>query len=343
VLNANTPIELASLCPFVYATYPVEHPFMEDPGDRVAAGALAAVPRDWDWVVDEARRSMPRQLAAFPGMAAYYAASDAHLRARLGRGLAGASPPAYLPHQRLTLELPEASRASARRLLDGSSVRIAVLPAGAGEPWLYPSAASWELIVGALLRQLPKAAVCLVGKLTEDGRSTTSVGPGVVDRLRALSPAVLDCFDLQLTDELAVVEACDLFVSPHSGFGMAALSVGTPWLTLAGNRWPEYFYNGVPFYSVLPDPERFPCYTGLGADLPATASDSDGEGRRSLSMSADRVRADLDELLEAARMLIEGRLSYERALASHFERLLAFHRGDRSRIWSIDDLHRQYV
>jgi hypothetical protein len=286
---------------------------------------------------------MPDQRAAFPGMAAYYAASDAHLHARLGRGFAGAAPPAYLPHQRLALELPEASRASARRLLDGSGVRIAVLPAGSGEPWLYPSATSWELIVGALLRQHPGAAVCLVGKLTEDGRTSTRVGPSVLDRLRTLSPAVLDCFDLSLEDELAVVEACDLFVSPHSGFGMAALSVGTPWLTLAGNRWPEYFYNGVPFYSVLPDLERFPCYTGLGTDPPATASDSDREGRRSLSMSAERVRADLDELIGAAGLLIEGRISYERALASHFERLLAFHRVDRSRIWSIDGIHRQYT
>jgi hypothetical protein len=222
-------------------------------------------------------------------------------------------------------------------------MRIAVLPAGSGAPWLYPSAASWELIVGALLRQHPGAVICLVGKLAQDGRTTTRVGQAVVDRLRALSPAVLDCFDLPLEDELAVVEACGLFVSPHSGFGMAALSLGTPWLTLSGNRWPDYFYNGVPFYSVLPDPERFPCYTGLDGDPPAIASDSDGEGHRSLSMSADRVRADLDELLEAAGMLIEGRLTSERALASHFERVLAFHRGDRSRISSIDDLHRHYT
>jgi hypothetical protein len=309
----------------------------------MAARAPAAVPRDWDWVVDDARRSVPEQLAAFPGMAAYYAGSDAHLRARLGRGLAGASPPAYLPNQRLVLELPEASRAVARRLLAGSGVRIVVLPAGGAAPWLYPSAASWESILEALLRQHPRATICLVGKLAEDGRTTARVGRSLIDQLRAVSPAVLDCFDLPLEDELALVEACDLFVSPHSGFGMAALSVGTPWLTLAGNRWPEYFYNGVPFYSVLPDPERFPCYTGLDGDPPATASDSDGEGRRSLSMSAARVRADLGELLEAAGMLIEGRLSYERALETHFERLLRFHRGDRERIWSIDGIHRHYT
>jgi hypothetical protein len=60
-------------------------------------------------------------------------------------------------------------------------------------------------------------------------------------------------------------------------------------------------------------------------------------------MSADRVRADLDELVTAAGMLIERRLTYEQALASHFERLLRFHRGDRDRIWSVDGIHLQYV
>ena len=37
--------------------------------------------------------------------------------------------------------------------------------------------------------------------------------------------------------------------------------VGTPWLS-AGNHWPEYYLNGVPFDSVLPDLRTFPAYSG---------------------------------------------------------------------------------
>ena len=45
---------------------------------------------------------------------------------------------------------------------------------------------------------------------------------------------------LPVIDQLATVAACDVLVSPHSGFGMAARAVGTPWLSIAGNRWPEH-------------------------------------------------------------------------------------------------------
>ena len=47
-------------------------------------------------------------------------------------------------------------------------------------------------------------------------------------------------------------------------------------------------------------------------------------------MSAARIREDLDELGEAAAMLVEGRLSYEDALAGYFPRLVDAYVGDRS-------------
>ncbi len=46
---------------------------------------------------------------------------------------------------------------------------------------------------------------------------------------------------------------------------MAALAVGTPWLTISRGRWSEYFFNGVPFYSLLSDPDRFPSYSQSAA------------------------------------------------------------------------------
>ena len=44
---------------------------------------------------------------------------------------------------------------------------------------------------------------------------------------------------------------------------MAALAVGTPWLAISGGRWFEYFFNRVPFRSIIPDTERYPCFTQL--------------------------------------------------------------------------------
>lgn len=159
--------------------------------------------------------------------------------------------------------------------------------------------------------------------------------------LRAVCRRSELCFDMPLLDQLAVVEHSRLFFSPHTGFGMAALAVGTPWLTISGNRWHEFFFNDVPFYSVLPDPVRFPCFTGMGGEPPAVDADTDGEGQRSLSMSAARIQADLPELLHAAAMLINGRLDYDRAMEDHFRRLRNVR--DLSSLWSFDDVHRRYI
>lgn len=217
----------------------------------------------------------------------------------------GCPPPDYTPHQQLLLDLPAGHRRNARRLLADAMPRIAVLPAGSGARWLYPSASSWESILSALTRRYPDAMVSLIGKLGTDGRTRTTMTAGEVERIRRACPRAINCFDIGLGRQLAIVEASDLFLSPHSGFGMAALAVGTPWLTISGGRWPEYFFNGSPFYSVLPDLDRYPCYTQF-APAPIEDTDEDGEGSRTPSMSRARILDDLDELLAAADGLIQS-------------------------------------
>ncbi len=339
VLNRDTATELAALCSFVGQVFPVAHPLVETGPDPAAA--LAQVPRDWDWVVRDGRGRQPAQRAAFPGMARYYDACDHHFRARRGTGSAGAAPPAYLPHQRLSLDLPAESRVRAEERTHGAPLLLAVMPAGSGPRWLYPSLTSWRRILGALGARHPDATICLVGKLRADSRTSTSFGAGELDALRTSVPGAVDCFDLPLVDQLAVVERSRVFLSPHTGFGMAALAVGTPWLTISGGRWFEFFFNGVPFYSVLPDPDRFPSFTGMSGDPLAIENDTDGDGRRSLDMSADRIAADLTELLDAAATLIDGRLGYEQAMESHFARLRRVR--DLATVWSIDGAHLPYV
>jgi hypothetical protein len=110
-LNASAPTELASLVPYVERVHAIGGGF-----DFVRGGdarqAIAHIPRDWDYLVDDARRDHLGLRALFPGMAAYYDAADRYFRVARARGVAGAEPPAYLPHQRVVLDLPEASRAT---------------------------------------------------------------------------------------------------------------------------------------------------------------------------------------------------------------------------------------
>ena len=94
-------------------------------------------------------------------------------------------------------------------------------------------------------------------------------------------------------------------------------------------------FNRVASRSVLPDPERYP---SSGRFTPPAAP-----GDRIPSMSDERIREDLDRIVAAAVELTAGALDYERALREYFRDLLAVHGGDASAIWSIDNVHLDYV
>jgi hypothetical protein len=328
-LNAATALELAAFCPFIDQVYAIDHPFLEDCPD--SAARLAELPREWDWVLDDSRRHQEFQLDLFAGMRAYYEASDRHLHALRGRSIAGGSRAGYVPHAPLKFELPEAAREAAARRLDRPGPWIAVMAAGSSEPALYPSIASWRLILDAL----GDVRFALIGKLGRDRRTSTSLA-GELGALLDHPSAPVDCFDIPLAEQLAVVEACDVFLSPHTGFGLAALAVGTPWLTLSGGRWFEYFFNHVPFRSIIPDVERYPAFSQFD---PAAVTEDGEDGPRTPSMTRARIREDLERITAAAAELIAGTLTYDQALADYFAALLAVHDGNAAAIWSIDGVH----
>ena len=186
---------------------------------------------------------------------------------------------------------------------------MAIVPAGGGPPEQYPTLTSWRKILDAIAGELPVARFVVVGKAVADRRSSTAFPD-----IDALAEDNLAAVDLPLVDQLAVVRRCGALVSPHTGFGMAALAVGTPWLTIAGNRWPEYYFNtGVPFHSVLPELARFPAYDifGAGPDL------VDDEGPRTPSMSAARIDSDLAEIARETGRLVRGEIDFATAMSRH--------------------------
>ena len=329
-LSARTPVEMATWCPFVTDVYPIQHPFLH-PGPGSFPKAL---PHSWDWVLDNPRRHQTRQLDLFPGMRDWYAATDRELTSN-HRSMVGDVQAGYVPHTPLRMGLPQTARARAKSILHGEPA-VAVLPAGSGEPALYPSATSWMLILDALTATYPDIRLVAVGKLASDGRTTTS--GDALEAVRRHRSSPVDAVDLPLVDQLALVQQCDVFLSPHSGFGMAALSVGTPWASIAGGRWFEYFFNHVPFRSVIPDTTRFPAYTTFD-DLPVV---TDGDGPRTPSMSDARIRADLHRIVEGAGELLTGSLPYNQALTEYFHDLTAAVPAPTA-LWSIDGVHRHFV
>ena len=312
-LNAATPVELAGLCPFIEHAHAIEHPFVE------AGHAPLTLPREWDWVLDDPRRHQPFQTETFAGMRDYYAASDAYLIAKQGRSIAGPGRLSYLPHQPLRFELEPAAL---------EQRTIAVMLAGSSEPALYPSEPAWRSILDALHEAHPDVRPALIGRSARDERTRSAARP---DALLDHPSNPIDAYDLPLEEQLALVKASELFLSPHTGFGLAALATGTPWLTISGGRWFEYYFNHVPFRSIIPDVERFPCFTQFS---PAQVVDG-----RTPSMSDERIAADLDRIVAATAELLAGTVTYEQALSDYFRDLT----GATSDIWSIDGVHLRYV
>jgi hypothetical protein len=156
-LNADTPTELAALCPYVDDIYPISVDVFDRAYD--SASALDAIPPGWDWVVSDARGQQPHQRAAFPGLARYYdQARDRFAASGSILATAGAAPPSYSPGRQFRLPFPGAARSKAERLMRDArpgvrgnpGPRIAFLPAGSGPRSTYPSVRSWRLVLAAL-------------------------------------------------------------------------------------------------------------------------------------------------------------------------------------------------
>jgi hypothetical protein len=340
VLNGASPVELASCAPFVERAYAVPYTGFGTP-DGDPRTALRGVPRRWDHVVHHPASIDPGQ-SRYEGLRRYYVAARRYFRGRVSEGLVGHPPPPYAPHQSLRLALPAEARERALEELGGRRA-IAVMPAGSGARHLYPSVASWLLVLDELERRLPDVAFTFVGRLEGLGGHTVSgFTRAELDRLLVSRRHAFDAFDRPILSQLSAVEAADLFLSPHTGFGMAALAVGTPWLTLSGGDWHEYFFNGVPFHSVLPKGAADSAFA-RGRALPVVDTDVDGEGPRARAMCTARVHDDLEELADAAVRLLGGQVTYEDALASYFPRLLDAYGGDRGLVTSFENVHVGYL
>jgi hypothetical protein len=339
LLNAATPMELADCCPFVATAFPVRASFVEPAAD--ADSSLERIPPRWDWVLDDPRRHQDLQLELFAGMRDHYAASDRRFVARQARHPLGYEPPTRARHEHLRLELPAAARsvaAAAVGAIDGPI--IALMPAGSSGRSHYPSLGSWQSILDALADARPDVRVLLVGRLQRDERSSTALGRGELEALLEHRLVVGHVFDRPLLEQLAFVERCTLFLAPHTGFGMAALATATPWLALSGGRWFEWYFNRVPFRSVIPDTRRYPCFSQMRADVAYPDGD---DGDRIPSMSRARIADDLPRIVAAARELLDTTVSYERCLDEYVADLVAAHGGDVSALWSFDDIHRDHL
>ena len=186
---------------------------------------------------------------------------------------------------------------------------ICILQAGSGPAAHYPAAESWISVISALRERFPSARFYLTGT-RGSGRhrnlTTTRYHDDSLARiLQGLGDDLVDCYDIGLWHQVALLEAWTCWSRPHSGFSFLASCVGTPWLTISGGNWPEFFFNGVPFYSVLPDNPDYPCVGAYDWAPKATIPD----------MRHERLLARVPDILAGAAFLLDPATTYRDALA----------------------------
>ncbi|HEX3816239.1 MAG TPA: hypothetical protein VHX59_25650 [Mycobacteriales bacterium] len=327
LLNSRTAIDLIACCPWLASLHTVD---LDVLGDRFPGDAFDGIPPVWDWLHIGGYRNK-ESLDQFPQIGRFAAAADAHFQPRrVG------TPPQRLTEWSLRLALPPEAQAAAAEIVGTSPGPVlAILPSGGGERAQYPSSGSWQIMIGELRRTFPDATIVLLGK--SGGHRPSGLVGGELRALLDESGAV-NGYDLPLLTQLSIVEQSGFLLSPHSGFGFAALAVGTPWLTLSGGAYFEYFHNGTPFWSLLPDTTRFPAFGNQ-----RQVADDDGSGPRDAAMTRARIKETLPELPIAATSLLEGRRTYEESLQAYFPALLKALGGDPSRLGSWDQVHERIL
>jgi hypothetical protein len=322
-LNARAGVELAGCVPGLDSVYPVRVEAFEEAGvDGLAE--LAPIPREWDYLLVDPRHSYPMGWAALDRCETAF---QQYIRAGVVDNWSQPVeefPPGH--NGPLELVLPQTARDFAQGFLtQGRSPCISMVLGSGAEPSRTPPLAFWKQLVGALLSEYPNAEVYLLGALRPAGTTTQGITRAWIEELSAAFPQVRDAFDLGLLNQLAIAQRCDLHISPHTGMSFAVQCVGTPWLVISGGDIAENIVNGVPFASIYPDCDRYPCGPWFAPEKNPMLPEC--EDRRQLKrpflcLSEERLMEKLPNFLESARALIRKERPYLTGVEEHYQSML---------------------
>lgn len=234
-----------------------------------------------------------------------------------------ALPPAT--HRPVRLVLPaSAQQVAAARLPPDRSPVISLLHGSAAQASRTPAPEFWQTLINALRKRYPDAIIVLIGSLKGRGKRTLGIDRETLDALLATFDGMVDAVDLPLLEQLALAQLADVHVSPHTGMAFAIQCVGTPWLALSGAREVEYVFNGVPWVSLYPTCDRYPCGDWVGRTgyrMYRRCEVLKQSGKPFDCLSTTALSARLGEILDRIDDLIAGRIDYHKALQQHREEI----------------------
>jgi hypothetical protein len=317
LLNSQTTVELAQACSWVTRAYPID--LDEVSATRSSAACLRPIPKIWDFIVNDHRPTT----SPFPfadSLRIFHDLAETHFSARVWRGgqheIAKDGGPRYKSNATIRLRIPESAN-SFLRSLPNAAPKFCIVLGGSSHEAIYPDLSRWIQVIAALSSTWPSARFFVTGKSVSDGRSSTlAFSKDDLATLFGRFENSVDCYDIGLWNQLALLHFCDALIAPHTGFAFLAPCVGTPWVTISGVRWPECFFNDVPFYSVLPECRHYPCWADMKEDCIGRL-----RSNRSVICMDEELPPRLEDLIEGTRLVLSPEFTFERALEIYDQRI----------------------
>ena len=330
LVNSETPIELAQSCSWIKKVYPIS---VEEVSLLDEASCLQSIPKDWDYVLTDPRVKNPKPESETDHLAncqlilqkVFVGKEITDITPkRSGRENDDVSLTQLIPYKlnsHIELPIPKESEKYVKKYLHNGPV-ITILPSGSAGYRQSPSLQIWEEICLALSEAIPNLKINFTGVTkSQNGRTVTEgIKLEDIDNLVSKLSKAENCFNIGLWNQIALIKASNILCSPHTGFSFISQVVGTPWLTISGCPWPEYFFNDTKFYSVLPDCGSYPSKgnetEGCGKLL--------AQGKKSVCMQDESLRKKIPKIIEGAKMLLDKTFNYDKSINLHLKNIERF-------------------
>ena len=325
-LNKRAPFELTSACPFIKKTYAIDLDEIRLKGEK--ASCLKGIPKKWDYIVTNNLpeiqfKDMKKLYWQEEGMLKYVRLSDKIFQSKYKSSI---FPKTRLPKSlkyksaKLRFEVPREARAFAKRY-DYPGEKICILLGGSAGYRYYPSIKTWIKIIKAIEDEFPACRIYLTGikKSRRGGTKTKGYTESNINNVLSRFKDIVDCYDIGMWNQIALLEKCDVLIAPHSGFSFLASCVDTPLLEISGGDWSAYLFNHNPFYCVLPDDKDFP-YRGKGKYSKHTGGFSSRTGKIP-PFQPKKLEKKIPEILKGIHLLLDKNFTYEKAMEKYKENI----------------------
>jgi len=320
LLNSEMPYEIGALCPWIDKVYIADVNELAEHG--LLAKCLKKIPANWDYVVSDDRLMHSRDSYSKELLSANQTIIK-FLQAKIWKGNRffpqGEDMPKIILDTKMRFTIPE----NARKFIikywhDG--LKIGILPAGSNADYIYPEATWWIKMMKSITDFFPNTRFYITGsKNKNENRSEShTFSEDDIKLILAETDNLENCFDIGIINQIALLEYCDILISPHSGFAFLAGCVNTPWLSISGVRWPEYFYNHIKFYNVLPSCKIYPCYTGMKTKCIAEMK----KGKPVVCMSTNILDKKIPGIIIGIKKLMDDKFSYQDSIELYREKVL---------------------